>query len=515
MRKLLSLLAALGLAGAATAATTFNGIVADADCTIGYDAAGLAAELYGWKIKNGSVGYTDVLADLSHKTGTLTNVGGASITSSPAWSLPPNWRLPEAAEDVVFAVVTANDGRVHVNSGAVGLAGGDPGFAPLHVVGHGIPTAWGVRNAMDLAPSAQAGDLGIHYTFAPVPEVTGGAETFGVGCHVGGLQADPNSGLGIIAGYNVYRVTGTCGAEPTPADVLANATDGNDANGGWVYFVPALAFDWTLGDVGRAGEDAPSDANPQGDLAGLNNADMSAYTGDDAMVLQDSPNNPDGTARCCGRAPSLGGGYWYFAQPVMRSPDGQTIADLEGVSLASSGAWTASTMDVVPGGAADAADLDGDGSIEFFSPQADVGIGGYGLTNGSLPLLSPGTCLDWTALAPGSTVSFQGTRTGSTVALRIEATLETANVLGFNVYRHDGFVRLPVNDLPILASGGEGSLYTLVDDLAQTSRRTRRGGTLTYTVDVLFNDGTPTATAGPFEVAAAAERAGAPQRRGR
>ena len=64
----------------------------------------------------------------------------------------------------------------------------------------------------------------------------------------------------------------------------------------------------------------------------------------------------------------------------------------------------------------------------------------------------------------------------------------------------------PVNTRPILATGGEGGAYTLVDDLRRTSLRLRRSGTFTYTVDVLYNDGTPTTTIGPFEVTGSSDR---------
>lgn len=64
MRKFLPFLLALGLAGAASAVSTFNGIVADADCSAGFDASTVGAELYGWKISGGAAdSYSDILAD--------------------------------------------------------------------------------------------------------------------------------------------------------------------------------------------------------------------------------------------------------------------------------------------------------------------------------------------------------------------------------------------------------------------------------------------------------------------
>jgi len=120
----------------------------------------------------------------------------------------------------------------------------------------------------------------------------------------------------------------------------------------------------------------------------------------------------------------------------------------------------------------------------------------------------------YVAAAATGDVTFTGDIVDGDVNLQFAMALEAGNVLGFNVYRHQGDVRLLVNDQPILASGGEGSVYTLVDDLGQSSRRLRRG-TLTYSVDVLFNDGTPTQTVGPFTVGADDTSSRTPVRRSR
>jgi hypothetical protein len=502
-----SLVAALLVARGAIAVPSGWSIIADDDCTTGYDAAALGAELYGWKVKADGTGYTDLLADLSFKVGAVRNVGGATVTSSPSWSLPPNWRLPEDARDVVFALITLNDGRLAVSSGDVGLTGGDHGFVSPHVLGHGIPARWGVRGGRDLAPVALAGNAGIHFAFAPVPEVTGGAETYGVGCHVGGLHPDPNTGLGLIAGYNVYRLIGTAAVMPTPADVLANATDGDPGNGGWVYLAPLGTFDFAVGDPGGPGAPAPADRQAWTDLVGLDNPDREAYTGDDLLILQDSPRNPDGTPRATGDAPVVGNGYWYAVQPVVASPPGETIPELAGVTLGSAAAWTVVVQDLVPGGGPDAADLDGDGQVELFSPQADLGLGGYGLTNGSLPLLSPPVFVDWQALAAGSTVSLSGWRRGRVVHLALATANEPASVAGYDVYRGEPPSRRRVGDAPVPAASTEGALYQLVDELCGTDREAPV--TVLYTVDVLFSDGSPARTVGPFEVRLDASRPGA------
>ena len=118
---------------------------------------------------------TDILADLSLKTGATTRVGGAIVTNPPTWGLPDNFSLPEAPDDVVFAIVTFSDGSMTVNSGEVATtSGGNQGLSHVLGIGAAIPAAWGVRNgSADTFPSTVEGNKGVDFRFAPWPEVTG------------------------------------------------------------------------------------------------------------------------------------------------------------------------------------------------------------------------------------------------------------------------------------------------------------------------------------------------------
>lgn len=514
MRKLLPLVLAgavgLGVSGTAFA-VAMSGQVGVNNCTAGMDPTTLGAELYGFKIKSGGAGYDDILADLTIKQGSVTRVGGAIVTNPPTWGLPDNFRLAEAPDDVIFAVVTFNDGSMTVNSGDVAsTSGGNQGLSHKLAVGANIPDTWGVRNGQPAGtlPATDDGNGGVDFRFAPWPEVTGDGDTFGPpSCRIGGHDATPGAtnGQGVIAGYNVYRIPDG-GTTPTAQTFYNAATDGSPATGGFLYFVNFR----TLNSATADGPGPPdSDTARLTDLAGLFNVDSAAYTGDDTVVFQDSANTPGGTPRAVGTAPVSGTTYWYAVQPVVGS---MMISALDGTSLSSSSSWTAAGLDRVPGGGMDSIDLDGDGTIEFFSPQADAGIGGFGLTNDSLPLLSPPVQHTFVAAAATGDVTFTGEIVDGDVNLQFAMALEAGNVLGFNVYRHQGDVRLPVNSEPILASGGEGSVYTLVDDLGQSSRRLRRG-TLTYSVDVVYNDGTPTRTVGPFTIGSSDESSPVRRRR--
>src|SRR5204862_8141835 len=106
------------------------------------------------------------------------------------------------------------------------------------------------------------------------------------------------------------------------------------------------------------------------DLGGLQNTEGAFGSGDEVMVFQDSLANR-GTARATGTAPTTGGSYWYALQPVMCG----TIAALGTVSFSSGqfgGDHTSSASALAAGD--DAIDLDLDGTIDFFSPQADAGL---------------------------------------------------------------------------------------------------------------------------------------------
>lgn len=498
MRKTSALLlaGALGLGAASTAsAITWSGVVADPACAAGADLS--SAELYIWKLKPGAdVGYTDLQYDLRNKGG--SNIGDTTIQSPPQWQTPGNFREAAAGTDVVFTLVTFDNGDITYNSGEQGVTGGDLSFTPRIPVGTSWPAAEGSVTPIGLG--AAAGNPAINLTWGLTPEVAGASPTFGVGCHVAGLAPDPTTGGGIFAGYNVYRLANT-GGTPTTQDFYDATLDGDPATGGFQYFAPMGAFDLTVGDPDTGPGMGGGDPLPVSDLAGLNNPDAMAWTGDEQAIFQDGPGTQRG-GRSIGVAPSLGSVYWYAVQPVVGRADTNaiTIGDLASATLGTGTGVMPTGMDVVTGGGIDSADVDNDGTIDFFSPQADFGIGGFGLTHGSLPLLSPPTMIDFNAFGVGTEIELEGDFSGGDVELAFTAANESGDVLGYNVYRHHGDVRVPVNEAPVLASGGEGSVYRLVDDLSQVSRRLSRSGSFTYSIDVLYNDGTEPSTVGPFVV---------------
>jgi hypothetical protein len=78
-----------------------------------------------------------------------------------------------------------------------------------------------------------------------------------------------------------------------------------------------------------------------------------------------------------------------------------------------------------------------------------------------------------------------------------------------------GAARLPVDDAPIMARGGEGSVYEAVDELGSSARRLRGAASLRYLVEILFADGSEPELAGPFAVGDAPPSGQPPGRRAR
>lgn len=547
MRKMLRLLPAaaiLAIAVPASAQVPEIGIVTD-DCTTPIDpSAGNpldAAELYAVKVPQGSGDCTDLLFDLRATGG---QQGGGADASGLLWGVPPNWRAGQLATDtqitiLVYPPAAAGQGhRISIDSDDTSTQ--DFGISARQTIGNSIPSSYagaglagidltlpggsatyGVKLAGTGSTATanfpqMAGAAGVlqavEVAFAPLIEVNN-VDWTGNGCSVAGrlanqATASPAGNDGAIIGYNVYRVTGTAGTVPTPTDFYNASIDADPATG-WQYMMPLTSsFTINAGDPapGAAGTNSPIDSIPN-DLGGLQNADGSYSTGDEVMIFQDSLANR-GTARATGTAPVTGTSYWYAFQPVMCGNVSQ-FASLAFSSGQFNGDHATSVSALAAGD--DAVDLDLDGNIEFFSPQADAGLPGLGLAYNGLPALSAPVFADGTRALPATgDVTLTGNMSGANVNITFQAGMQSGNVQGFNVYRGAGDARVRVNEQLILAQGTESSVYQLVDDAVQ-ARRLSKGGSVQYMVEIVYNDG-HTSLVGPFAVAVERQ---APARRSR
>lgn len=467
------------------------------------------AEVYAVKIVATSpVSYTDWGFDLSGKGGMADN--SFVILSGFTYTLDDNARTPQAPGDVYYVFVTAPPDtpggacRLLVDSDSASRSGGAMGAATTQYVGArqgwlAAPPA--NTTAVPTQPAglpAGTGPLaGVSVTFGTVAEIN--TTTLGAGCTIAGELPDPNlgAGRGAIIGYNVWRVTGTAGSPPAPAAFLGA--------GNWSYFVPATSFNPAADATGLTapqrdtGMTAASDLTPN-DLAGIQNPDGAFYTGDETLFFQDSGSNPDGSPRLAGTgaAPVVGTGYWYAAQPVVGVGTNMVAAAFNGIGFTNNMLFMGNH--VITAGTYPAVDLDLNGTPEFINPQVNAGIEGLGLTNQNAPLLSAPVFVDTsTANLPAEgQVSVTARMDGANVAITFSAGLEPASVLGYNVYRVSGDARSKVND-ELIAAGGEGSVYRVVDEAFATSRRVRRDAVTQYLVEIVY-DGTASRFVGPFDV---------------
>ena len=134
------------------------------------------------------------------------------------------------------------------------------------------------------------------------------------------------------------------------------------------------------------------------------------------------------------------------------------------------------------------------------------------ITSGSssLPALSAPVFGRVDPAAAVSPIVFNAQHSGADVNITLTTALEAGNVQGFNVFRVVGDSRVQVNDQLILARGGEGNVYTIVDSAAATAtRRAVRGDAQAqYLVEVVYNDGTASRFVGPFAVDAQRDTSG-------
>ena len=410
--------------------------------------------------------------------------------------LAGNFTMPEAPSHVVAAFVTCPNGQLHFDSGDLSTGFNFMNSAHLQTVGNsytGNLTIPGDGSGYDVDMGSGAvtfpvigsdsgGTVGqsINYAFAPFGELNVGDLAW----QWGGGAADPGSSIpsgGFIVGYNVYRMAD--GGSVPDAATLGAMTN-------FVGFV-SMDFDQTVGDGGAAGMDAPADNNAAGDFAGMQNADSAAYTGDEIMLFQDGSQlaRDMATAHVAPADPTVA--YWYAVQPVV---GGVSVADFANVSLVGTPAADYAE-DLTGNDTDDWVDLDLDGSPDFYSPNENAGIPGLGLTYGGAPLLSPAALSDPTRLPATEYLGLdvEMDRRGG-VSLSLNTALEAGNVLGYNVFRVAGDSRDQVNGSLIAARGGNGNTYEIVDERFSG----RRARSLAYEVEVVYNDGTPTATFGPF-----------------
>lgn len=518
----------LAMGTSAFAQVPVAGVVATEDCTNILFNDTENAELIVVKVQQTGGACTDMLFDL-RQTGGLS-AGGATAGDdvNVQWLVPPNWKNGQLGTDTHFAYVIyppaagqiAN--RMMLDSGTI--ANQDFTAAIVQTVGNSIPASipapsrgigltltssgtYGVKLAGQAGATTagfpRGANGGVEVAFAPLSEVND-TDLIGGGCDVSGETRNPFTPNdpavdGGLLGYNVYRLAGTAGSPPT-AQNFYDASINANLDDGWQYFMPITqSYNLSAADnlsLGAPTPPAGSDNNPN-DLGGLQNPDGVMSTGDEVLIFQDSASNR-GLLRASGSAPVAGTGYWYAVQPVMCGsigdfsaatgfgPGGGLFAGMHAMNVSALGAGN------------DAIDLDLDGSVDFFSPQADVGNQpGLGFTYNSLPVISQPVFGSVNPAPAAGRVSLSGRVDGQAVALTLQGGLE-GDVKGYYVLRGTGADAVRVNEHLILATGNESSTYQLGDDAVQ-ARRLSRGGTVQYSVEVVYTDD-HTSVAGPFTV---------------
>ncbi len=482
----------LSLPLGASAQTPTIGTVVD-ETGVQFDTDASACELYSVKSDGGLS--TDWQAHMFNKAGGGVGLLPADFVDGLYQVLAGNFTRPEAPTNVVAGFVTCPNGLLHVDSGSLITGFNFLGSAALQIVGNSIDGTltlpgdaspysvdMGAGNVdFPVVGADSSGTVGqsINYAFAPHAELN---DVDQGGWTWGGAEPDLGSTLpdgGFIVGYNVYRL-----ADDGSMTAPNVATLGTMEN--WVGFMP-MDFEQTVGDTGPPG--APADNDPDGDFTGMQNPDMAPYTGDEILLYQDGGNLAGDGVTANPRAADPTVAYWYATQPVVRG----SVADFASISLAR-GTSADHAEDLDGDGTDDSVDLDLDGTPDFYSPNENAGFPGLGLTHDSLPLLSPAALSDPARLPAIGALALDVEMRRRVVELTLSTALEAGNVLGYDLFRVIGPFRERVNDGLISARGGNGNTYVIVDE-PFAGRRARN---LVYEIEVVFNDGSPTETHGPF-----------------
>ncbi|MEM7249560.1 MAG: hypothetical protein AAF533_29905 [Acidobacteriota bacterium] len=480
MRVLALLLVMLGPGlGSAVAAGAFGGLVVDGVVDSGScaPASVTGIELYTVKVDSRGLDYTDWLYV---KNG--DSVGGASQSGFSYVVTGGNFSVAEAGTDRLWFFLTApspDTGGDWLATDSTDPSAPNPGATTFQRVGDTIAATFaehagtgvrfngtGLAVPIDLGSGARdfpsRGSGGIDVVFGALIDHQPTHYLPGPDCGFGGgVEHQLLPGRGLIIGYNVYRQDDAGGPAPT-----------KDSWGfeDWLAFIPAV--------------DEPGDLAGTVDLDDVpqNGNEYLFFSDADLSGLRESPQPPPEPG--CGRA------YWYVIQPVVEG-------DYQDWTKETRLARVALGFDPrLPGGGID---LTGDGAPEFFSPQAvHAGLPGLGLTVDGRPLVSA-TVRGCTASDPMATTGHVALRPGADDTLELVLGLESADVLGYDVYRLDRGRRHRVNAMLLPAQGLDGGVVVLDGPRL----RARRAGT--YEVEILASNG-DVRVEGPFTLTAAETR---------
>jgi hypothetical protein len=380
-------------------------------------------------------------------------IGFAAVdVDGPSWTVHADrFSRAPSASDVTWVLGVVDDDLIALDSSSVGI-GVLMGFTSFQLVGdspslpasagivlptdgsqYSVPTGRGRR----LFPMAT--NSGRLIAFAPLADLSdAGVDA----CTTGGAVGDPASGRGLVRGYNIFRSPGPASVPP-PVEVMLDS---------WLDFVDLDTFD-----MNSFGPD-----RNRWDLAYFANPDALPYTGDEIVFYSDANAWPDGSPRVDG--PLAGVGYWAI-QAVLRGD----VSDFANASLAG-GPPADLRVDTNQDGIFDAVDLDQDGALEFYSPQAARGLPGLGVggthADPTCPrrprrlIFSSG---DFNQLPALGEIRAEARAERSDVVLTIDLANRAGDVVSLQASRRRGAACQVLTPGPIPVAGGEGSVVVLRD----------------------------------------------------